>query len=307
MTTGSDVDLMHMYLEHKSLARMIKFSSNIYHCAPTNLSLSQYIQVRQTICQQQHTKPCKECDALLSVANCIVKNGFMIMSKAFHEAFPGIKYTAEVARQRFLQMPLVCIVVGYQKSGQSLSYLIENYSDMNYQSIFQLLMTHKESSDPKQLLNKLSSFYENLSTDIFNERELQLIHQSYKAFQADEAQYSYIREQALRLLEGEIVTESDTGDPDVAYLERNAAMKKRIESLKRNAQRRIAKRIAEKQYLQRKSSRSVNSITSTYPDIGNTIEEFVKECNVGADAWRRTGMLTFDGNVKVKKRLHKVE
>ena len=61
------------------------------------------------------------------------------------------QYTAEVARQRFLQMPLVCIVVGYQKSGQSLSYLIENYSDMNYQGIFQLLMTHKESSDPTHI------------------------------------------------------------------------------------------------------------------------------------------------------------
>ena len=77
-------------------------------------------------------------------------------------------------------------------------------------------------------------------------------------------------------------------------------MKKRIDSLKRNAQRRIAKRIAQKQYLQRKSLRSVNSITANQ-DIGNTIEEFVKECNAGADAWQRIGMLTFDGNVKVKK------
>ena len=148
MTTGSDVDLMHMYLEHKSLAHMIKFSSNIYHCAPTNLCLSQYIKQFVNNNIQSYVKTV---NALLSVANCIVKNGFITMSKAFHEAFPGIKYTAEVARQRFLQMPLVCIVVGYQKSGQSLSYLIENYSDMNYQGIFQLLMTHKESSDPKNI------------------------------------------------------------------------------------------------------------------------------------------------------------
>lgn len=182
-------------------------------------------------------------------------------------------------------------------------YMIRLLKECNF-NWFEMVDQFEEE---KQLLNKLSSFYDNLSTDIFNERELQLIHQSYEAFQADEAQYSYIREQAERLLEGEIVTESDTDDLDVAYLERNAAVKKRIDSLKRNAQRRIAKRNAEKQYLQRKSSRSVNSITTTYPDIGNTIEEFVKECNVGADAWRRTSMLTFDGNVKVKKRLHMVE
>lgn len=366
------------------------------------------------------------------------------MSKAFREVFPGIKYSAEVARRRFLQMPLVCIVLGDQKSGQSLSYLIENNADMNYQGIYQLLMAHKESNDlkhisksalkdilslaqsrrerelicytavisghytqtsakkslgllnmnqqildvercineakliretiedmakteidglvvqdsyytddslseceanvddshdkavvtpdeqscmikmlrecnfnwfefvdqleeKKQLLNTLSTFYDNLPRDTFTERELQLIQQSYEAFQADEAQYSYVREKAERLLEGEIVSESDTDDPDVAYVERNIAVQKRIDSLKRNTQRRIAKRIAEKRYLQRKSSRSVKSITTTYPDIGSTIEEFVKECNVGADAWRRTGMLTFDGNVKVKKRLHMAE
>ena len=36
------------------------------------------------------------------------------------------------------------------------------------------------------------------------------------------------------------------------------------------------------------------------PDIGATIENFVQEY-VGADAWR-TGILTFDGNVKVRKK-----
>ena len=34
----------------------------------------------------------------------------------------------------------------------------------------------------------------------------------------------------------------------------------------------------------------------------NNCEKFVEECNVGADAWRRTGLLTFDGNVKVGKK-----
>jgi len=134
---------MHMYLEHKSLAHIIKFSSNIYHCSATNLNLSQYILVCQTICQQQHTKPCKECDTLLFVANYIVKNGFISLSKAFHEAFSSVKYSAEVARRRFLQMPLACacIVVGDQKSGQSLSYLIENHSDINYQGIYVIVIT----------------------------------------------------------------------------------------------------------------------------------------------------------------------
>jgi hypothetical protein len=32
------------------------------------------------------------------------------------------------------------------------------------------------------------------------------------------------------------------------------------------------------------------------PDIGNTIEELVRKRGAGADLWRRTGVLTFDGN-----------
>ena len=78
----------------------------------------------------------------------------------------------------------------------------------------------------------LNAFYDDLSTANFTERELKLIQQSYEAFQADESQYFYIREQAERLLDGEVVTELDTDDPDITYLERNAAVKKRIDSLK---------------------------------------------------------------------------
>lgn len=38
------------------------------------------------------------------------------------------------------------------------------------------------------------------------------------------------------------------------------------------------------------------------PEIGKEIENFVMECGAGADAWRRTGVITFDGNRKVQKK-----
>lgn len=44
-------------------------------------------------------------------------------------------------------------------------------------------------------------------------------------------------------------------------------------------------------------------ILSEYPDIEKTVEDFVKERGVGADAWRRTGVLTFDGNANVKEKV----
>jgi hypothetical protein len=37
--------------------------------------------------------------------------------------------------------------------------------------------------------------------------------------------------------------------------------------------------------------------------MGKEIEKFVQESGVGADAWRRTGVLTFDGNRKVNKKV----
>ncbi len=112
---------------------------------------------------------------------------------------------------------------------------------------------------------------------MFTEKELELIQQSYLAFKADEAQYFYVREQTERMLDGEIVTELESDNPELVYREKSIAVRKRVESLKQNAQSRKAKRVAEKKYLQRRSSRSVQSITNTLPDIGSTIEEFVKD------------------------------
>ena len=50
-------------------------------------------------------------------------------------------------------------------------------------------------------------------------------------------------------------------------------------------------------------SKRANRILQKFPDIGETIEKFVEECQVGADAWRRTGILTFDGNTKLDKKV----
>ena len=53
-----------------------------------------------------------------------------------------------------------------------------------------------------------------------------------------------------------------------------------------------------KGFLRRKRRKEVNCILKKYPSIGHTIEEYVQVNNVGADRWRRTGLLSFDGNSK---------
>ena len=64
-----------------------------------------------------------------------------------------------------------------------------------------------------------------------------------------------------------------------------------------------ATKLAERNLLARRKSKHVQSVLTRFPDIGNTIEAYVSEANVGADAWRRTGILTFDGNVKIREKV----
>ena len=77
----------------------------------------------------------------------------------------------------------------------------------------------------------------------------------------------------------------------------------RRKSLVRKVRRRKAKALAEKRFLMRKVSKKVKSVCDRFSDIGSVIEEYVCSCDVGADIWRRTGVLTFDGNQKIERRV----
>ena len=80
-------------------------------------------------------------------------------------------------------------------------------------------------------------------------------------------------------------------------------LQRKFKAIRRKCQRDCAKAIAEKRFLKRKPSKRVSHILSKFPLIGKTIEEFVQDRSVGADAWRRTGVLTFDGNKSVKEKV----
>ena len=46
----------------------------------------------------------------------------------------------------------------------------------------------------------------------------------------------------------------------------------------------------------------LNTKRQECPDIGQTIESYVKSAGARADSWCRTGVLTFDNNLKVQKK-----
>ncbi|KAL9976974.1 hypothetical protein ACROYT_G014325 [Oculina patagonica] len=71
-------------------------------------------------------------------------------------------------------------------------------------------------------------------------------------------------------------------------------IKKKRAAICRKPTRELNKRVAEKRYFRRRRSKRV----------GKTIENYIQKCCVGADSWWRTGVLTFDGNKCVGKKVN---
>ena len=110
--------------------------------------------------------------------------------------------------------------------------------------------------------------------------------------------------------DGLVVSESESDDPnelcqvkDPLDAKGKAVILKKRAAIQRKAKREIAKRIAERRFLQRRRSKRIGRIEKECPDFGKTIEKFVRKRGVGADSWRRTGVLTFDGNRRVGKKV----
>ena len=141
------------------------------------------------------------------------------------------------------------------------------------------------------------------------EDELSLITQSSQAFaEADTTNYEL--ERIANMINGDVVTDSESDDPE-QYVGINdpfssnavKVIAKQRAINKRQMQRFQAKIIAEENFLARKVSKKVSRILKECPDIGTVIEKYVEEHSVGADAWRRTGVLTFDGNSNLKQKV----
>lgn len=154
----------------------------------------------------------------------------------------------------------------------------------------------------------LSAYHSQLGAT-FTEEECMQIDVSFEAFWEDEMMNERRKRRFQQLYSGTIVTDSESDDPD-AYqralqtncIEGESIILKKVEAIKQRERRRRAKYIADQHFLGKRKSKALHSIANKFPDIGSEIERYVSSCNVGADAWRRTGVLTFDGNQKVNKK-----
>ena len=187
-------------------------------------------------------------------------------------------------------------------------------SEYNWFELVERTEAATEDTFDNNARKELDGFYKRISQFGLTDVESQKVNMSYGAFLAAEDDMQS-EERICRIINGEVVTDTESDDPE-AYVglkddfsktslsEASIALvkKKRI-SIRRRGSRLKAKMIAERRFLSRKCSKRQNWILSKCPDIGNVIEEYVKDNNVGADCWRRTGVLTFDGNTKLKSKV----
>ena len=163
------------------------------------------------------------------------------------------------------------------------------------------------------LKDQLPSYLDRLVSDPsvleVGKKEWELLMQSKLAFNAVSKEL-VCEERDARATNGEIVTGTESEDTEAYFdlsdplsKEGKQVIIKRRTAIKRRARRLKAKRLAEKRLLSRKPSKHTSKVLSDCPDIGQTIEDFVSAANVGADQWRRTGVLTFDGNRKLPNKV----
>lgn len=77
-----------------------------------------------------------------------------------------------------------------------------------------------------------------------------------------------------------------------------AKVKKQRRILKKRRKRLIAKEVTRRCLLKRRLPKRVSRTLLKYPQIGADIEAYARENRIGADSWRRTGVLSFTGNVR---------
>ena len=177
--------------------------------------------------------------------------------------------------------------------------------DLNWFSFVQVLKELVNGTS--EVLNQLLlDFSGQLSFVGLSEDEEKVVEQSRQAFLCCERLRENTESDNCVV---EIMSDSDSSEAEIWAMGVSSPLddrgrlliKTRRAAIKRNSVRQIKKQLAEKRLMKRRSKR-VGTILSECPGIGAEIEDFVKQCGAGADAWRRTGTLTFDGSRKVQKK-----
>jgi len=191
-------------------------------------------------------------------------------------------------------------IVSAVPSHEHLLYMLRE-NGLNWFSFATELKLLLNSYSSEVLNQALVDFAHFLSADAdITEEEDKQIEQSRQAF--------LLSERLILEHNNDINSESESDDPeDYAGVRFSGNLtdpalqklvKRKRNIIKRKKRRHFNKLIAEKAILKRKVPPRASKLLKNFPNLGKDIDEFVRDNRVGADAWRRTGVATFDGNLK---------
>ena len=126
----------------------------------------------------------------------------------------------------------------------------------------------------------------------------------YENRTVEESRQAFHQRQQEDIIHDQIQTDSESDDPEAWLGVQNvlspkgqALIRKQRAIIQRQAKRQMNKEIATR-HIKKKAFKKVSRTLAKYLNLGRDIEEYVKSKRIGADQWRRTGVLTFDSNVR---------
>lgn len=221
-------------------------------------------------------------------------------------------FTVSIDNEEVLQDRSECSGLSKNTSGDELqsnpSQLLNilRISDFNWFEFMNVARESVKELSECAFEERILGFYRTLPFTGMSDSEMNTVQQSRQVYILKKSQ----QDREYDIETGNIVSESDesNSDGDIRKIQSpfdasgQFLIKKRRDAIRRKATRDAKRKIAEQRLLKRRKSKKVSKILQDCPDIGKTIEDFVQKCGAGADAWRRTGVITFDGNKKLEKR-----
>ena len=315
---------MYTNFKAKGLGNSFKVAYGVYifPIPVSKFSLEDFIVIRPLFYSYKHRMQdgctCKDYSALVCFAKYVEKECIVELSSAYKTFFPLIPYKADQAIRKVMQMPVAVVQLSLQGPGSQRLYLLANVPGMDFQRFARITeqclpqtstrtgmtkamlkdLCNLASSESGRLLIKFSCCKgQNLSSNkwISEEEDGGPVQCANQFEQDSEKRFNNTSTED----EDNVITESESDNPDDwLSLDIQKKIKQRRELNKKKHKRMYAKKKVEQKLLGRKVPKVVSKVLNKFPNIGRDIEEFVRSRNVGADAWRRTGVLTFDGNTK---------
>ena len=137
---------------------------------------------------------------------------------------------------------------------------------------------------------------------VLQEQHQHLSESAMKILEASKETFFEVQRQRVMLNDAREDEMSDISESDDES-QSNVDVTKAVKRIKDKWRKRFKICVAKKRIMNRKISKSTKGILKQFPDIGKVMERIVKDADIGADRWRRTGAYTITGNIKNSKRI----